>query len=99
MDLVARIDADDPIGDLLTNGAQLVVDFTHPDVVMSNLQFCIAHGIHGVVGTTGFDDARMAQLLTWLDASPGPSVLVAPNFSIGAILMMRFAAEAPRFFE
>jgi 4-hydroxy-tetrahydrodipicolinate reductase len=99
MDLVATIDADDPIGDLLTNGAQLVVDFTHPDVVMGNLQFCIEQGIHAVVGTTGFDESRLDQLRTWLEGSPRTGVLVAPNFSIGAILMMRFATEAARFFE
>jgi 4-hydroxy-tetrahydrodipicolinate reductase len=66
---------------------------------MDNLEFCIDHGIHAVVGTTGFDDARLEQLRTWLAASPRTGVLVAPNFSIGAVLMMRFAVEAARFFE
>jgi 4-hydroxy-tetrahydrodipicolinate reductase len=75
------------------------VDFTHPDVVMDNLEFCIDHGIHAVVGTTGFDEGRLDQLREWLSHSPRTGVLVAPNFSIGAILMMRFAAEAARFFE
>jgi 4-hydroxy-tetrahydrodipicolinate reductase len=97
--LVAAVDADDDIDDLVTQGAQAVVDFTHPDVVMDNLEFCIDHGIHAVVGTTGFDDRRLQQLETWLGGSPRTGVLVAPNFSIGAILMMRFAAEAARFFE
>jgi len=99
MELVAAIDAADSIEEVVTSGAQLVVDFTHPDVVMDNLEFCIDHGIHAVVGTTGFDDARLAQLRTWLESSPETGVLVAPNFSVGAILMMRFAAEAARFYE
>ncbi len=99
LDLVAAVDAGDPVEDLVTSGAQAVVDFTHPDVVMDNLEFCIDHGIHAVVGTTGFDDARLDQLRRWLQASPRTGVLVAPNFSIGAILMMRFAAEAARFYE
>jgi 4-hydroxy-tetrahydrodipicolinate reductase len=99
MELVAAVDADDSIEELVSSGAQAVVDFTHPDVVMDNLEFCVSHGIHAVVGTTGFDDARLDRLRTWLEASPGTGVLVAPNFSIGAVLMMRFAAEAAPFFE
>jgi 4-hydroxy-tetrahydrodipicolinate reductase len=98
-DLVAEIDQDDDIDALVTQGAEAVVDFTHPDVVMDNLEFCIDHGIHAVVGTTGFDEGRLDQLREWLSHSPRTGVLVAPNFSIGAILMMRFAAEAARFFE
>jgi 4-hydroxy-tetrahydrodipicolinate reductase len=99
MDLVAAVDADDSIEELVTSGVEAVVDFTHPDVVMDNLEFCIDHGIHAVVGTTGFDDSRLTQLRTWLSASPQTGVLIAPNFSIGAILMMRFAAEAAGFYE
>jgi 4-hydroxy-tetrahydrodipicolinate reductase len=99
LDLVARIDADDHLDDLLAAGARAVVDFTHPDVVMDNLEFCVRHGIHAVVGTTGFDDARLATLRGWLADAPGTGVLVAPNFSIGALLMMRFAAAAAPFFE
>ena len=97
--LVAQIDAGDDIGELVSSGAQAVVDFTHPDVVMANLEFCIANRIHAVVGTTGFDDARLAQLQTWLQDSPETGVLIAPNFSLGAILMMRFAVQAAPFFE
>ena len=99
MELVAAVDADDAIDELVVAGAQAVVDFTHPDVVMDNLEFCIDHGIHAVVGTTGFDDARLDQVRSWLADSPETGVLVAPNFSIGAILMMRFAAEAAPFYE
>jgi 4-hydroxy-tetrahydrodipicolinate reductase len=98
-ELVAVVDAGDDIDALVTSGAQVVVDFTHPDVVMDNLEFLVDHGIHAVVGTTGFDDARLAQLEKWLADSPRTGVLIAPNFSIGAILMMRFAAEAAPYFE
>ena len=97
--LVAAVDAGDDIQELVREGARVVVDFTHPDVVMDNLKFCIEHGIHAVVGTTGFDRPRLDQLEEWLADAPGVGVLIAPNFSIGAILMMRFAAQAAPFFE
>ena len=98
-ELVARIDADDELDGLVRSGAQVVVDFTHPDVVMDNLEFCLDHGIHAVVGTTGFDDERLETIRRWLADAPGVGVLVAPNFSIGALLMMRFAATAAPFYE
>ncbi|MFC7361625.1 4-hydroxy-tetrahydrodipicolinate reductase [Nocardioides astragali] len=98
-ELVASVDAGDDIEALVHSRAQVVVDFTHPDVVMDNLRFCIANGIHAVVGTTGFDQSRLDQLDAWLADAPGVGVLIAPNFSIGAILMMRFAAQAAPFFE
>jgi 4-hydroxy-tetrahydrodipicolinate reductase len=99
LELAAEVDVEDDLADLVRAGVEVVVDFTHPDVVMDNLEFCIDHGIHAVVGTTGFDEARLDRLRAWLDDSPRTGVLVAPNFSIGAVLMMRFAAEAARFFE
>jgi len=99
MDLVASVDVGDDLDSLVSSGARAVVDFTHPDVVMDNLEFCIDHGIHAVVGTTGFDDARLDTLRRWLADAPSVGVLIAPNFSIGAILMMRFAAAAAPFFE
>lgn len=99
MVLVAEIDAGDPIESLVESGARMVVDFTHPDVVMEHLEYCVRHGIHAVVGTTGFDDERLATLEGWLAETPGTGVLIAPNFSIGAILMMRFAAQAAPFFD
>jgi len=99
MELVARVDAGDPIEGLVEAEAEAVVDFTHPDVVMDNLEFCVRHGIHAVVGTTGFDEERLGRVRSWLEESPATGVLVAPNFSIGAILMMRFAAAAAPFFE
>lgn len=99
LELVASINRDDPLEDLATRGAQAVADFTHPDAVMQSLEFCIAHGIHAVVGTTGFDRRRLSQVRSWLDSSPATGVLVAPNFSIGALLMMRFATAATPFYE
>ena len=99
LELVARIDAGDPIEELVSSGAAAVVDFTHPDVVMGSLEFCVRHGIHAVVGTTGFDEERLASLRGWLEDAPGTGMLIAPNFSIGAILMMRFAAAAAPFYE
>ncbi|GAA4757799.1 4-hydroxy-tetrahydrodipicolinate reductase [Nocardioides endophyticus] len=99
MEFVAAIDAGDDIGDLVSAGVEAVVDFTHPDVVMDNLEFCIDHGIHAVVGTTGFDDGRLDELRGWLENAPATGVLIAPNFSIGAILMMRFAVAAAPYYE
>jgi 4-hydroxy-tetrahydrodipicolinate reductase len=99
---VASVDTgegDDSLDDVVRNGAEVVVDFTHPDVVMDTLEFLVDHGIHAVVGTTGFDDERLDQLRGWLESSPRTGVLVAPNFSIGAVLMMRFAAEAAPYYE
>ena len=99
LELVVRIDADDPLDALVDAGADAIVDFTHPDVVMANLEFCLTRGIHAVVGTTGFDDARLDQLRGWLDERPDTGCLIAPNFSIGAIFMMRFAAAAAPYFD
>lgn len=99
LELVVRIDAGDDRRTLVDQGVQAVVDFTHPDVVMDNLEFCLSNGIHAVVGTTGFDAERLATVRSWLADSQGTGVLVAPNFSVGAVLMMRFAAEAARFYE
>lgn len=76
-----------------------MVELTHPDSVMENLEFCVRNGIHGVVGTTGWTEDRLAKLTSWLEASPGTGVLIAPNFSIGAVLTMAFAQQAARFFE
>ncbi|GAB7004310.1 4-hydroxy-tetrahydrodipicolinate reductase [Nocardioides sp. AN3] len=99
VELVARIGSADPLESLIESGAEVVVDVTTPDAVMGNLEFCVSHGIHAVVGTTGFDDARIDTLRGWLAGAPGVGVLIAPNFSVGAILMMRFAAQAAPFFE
>lgn len=98
LELVAEVDQGDPLSALVDAGAEVVVDFTHPDVVMGNLEFCVANGIHAVVGTTGFTDERLEMLRGWLADSPDTGVLVAPNFAIGAILMMRFAVQAAKYF-
>ncbi|MCD4524901.1 4-hydroxy-tetrahydrodipicolinate reductase [Nocardioides sp. cx-173] len=98
-ELVAAVDQGDDIETLVERGAEVVVDFTHPDVVMDNLAYCIRHGLHAVVGTTGFDETRLGVLRDLLDDVPDVGVLIAPNFSIGAILMMRFAAVAAPFYE
>jgi 4-hydroxy-tetrahydrodipicolinate reductase len=99
MELVAMVDAGDWMFNVADAGAEVVVDFTHPDVVMDNVRFCVDQGIHAVVGTTGFDDARLAQVREWLTPKPDLGVLIAPNFAIGAILTMRFATTAARFYE
>ncbi|TDO49927.1 dihydrodipicolinate reductase [Kribbella sp. VKM Ac-2527] len=99
LELVARLDQGDELDELTKAGAQVVVDFTRPEVVMGNLEWCIERGIHAVVGTTGFDDERLATLRGQLEASPGTGVLIAPNFSIGAVLMMQFAAQAAPYYE
>jgi 4-hydroxy-tetrahydrodipicolinate reductase len=98
-ELVAALDQGDSLDALVSAGAQVVVDFTTPDVVMGNLEFLVKNNIHAVVGTTGFSDDRIAQLNTWLAANPKAGILIAPNFAIGAVLMMEFAEKAAKFFE
>ena len=97
--LVAALDLGDSLDQLISSGAQVVVDFTTPDSVMANLEFLITHKIHAVVGTTGFDDARMAKLNSLAAAHPEVGILIAPNFAIGAVLMMEFATKAAKYFE
>lgn len=91
---VGSADARDPLA-----VADVVIDFTRPDVVMDNLRWCIARGLHCVVGTTGFDDARLASVRRALADAPRVGVLIAPNFSVGAVLMTRFATAAASFYE
>ena len=93
------VDAGDALSQLVHSSTEVVIDFTHPDVVMDNLKFLIDSGIHTVVGTTGFTDDRMSQVQAWLSAKPAVAVLIAPNFAIGAVLSMHFAQQAARFFE
>ena len=99
LELVAAVDAGDDPQQLVEQRAEVVVDFTHPDVVMDNLHLLAEHGIHAVVGTTGFDEERLATLRGWLGDDPRSGILIAPNFSIGAVLMMRFAALAAPLFD
>ena len=97
--LVAALDLGDSLEQLKGSAAHVVVDFTTPDSVMSNLEFLINNGINVVVGTTGFDDAKLAKVKGWLSQNPSVGVLIAPNFAIGAVLMMEFAEKAARYFE
>lgn len=97
--LSAELDAGDPLSLLTDGNTEVVIDFTHPDVVMGNLEFLIDNGIHAVVGTTGFTAERFQQVESWLVAKPNTSVLIAPNFAIGAVLSMHFAKQAARFFD
>lgn len=99
LELVAQVDQDDDLQMLVDAGAEVVVDFTTPGSVMGNLEFCIAHGIHAVVGTTGFDEERLARVREWCAADGAGNVLIAPNFAISAVLAMAFAKQAARFFD
>ncbi len=98
LDLVAMVEAGDWLFGVADAGAQVVVDFTSPAVVLDNIRWCIDQGIHCVVGTTGFDAERLATVQRWVDEAPGVGVVIAPNFALGAVLMMRFATIAARFF-
>ena len=92
----AEVDQGDPRDPLA--GCDVVVDFTHPGAVLDNLHWCIGKGLDAVVGTSGFDEPRLAQVRDWLAAAPSVRVLIVPNFSVGAVLMMRFAQQSARFF-
>jgi 4-hydroxy-tetrahydrodipicolinate reductase len=95
-EVAARVDFGDSLEELLP--ADVVVDFTQVAAVMGNLRWCVEHNLNVVVGTSGFGDDRIAEVRSWL-AGSSSRVLIAPNFSIGAVLMMRFAAQAAGFFE
>ncbi|MFI7666300.1 4-hydroxy-tetrahydrodipicolinate reductase [Nocardia vinacea] len=99
LELVATVDKDDSLESFTESDTQVVVDFTNPDVVMGNLKFLVERGIHAVVGTTGFDEGRLDEVRGWLAGRPETGVLIAPNFAIGAVLSMRFAEQAARFFD
>jgi 4-hydroxy-tetrahydrodipicolinate reductase len=97
MKLAAAVDVGDtrePLAD-----CDVVVDFTHPGAVMDNVRWCVQHGLSTVVGTSGFDEGRLAAVGEWLGQAPSVRALVVPNFSVGAVLMMSFARQAARFFE
>ncbi|MGH8882806.1 MAG: 4-hydroxy-tetrahydrodipicolinate reductase, partial [Stackebrandtia sp.] len=99
MELVAMVDAGDWLYNVSDSGAEVVIDFTRPDIVMDNLHWCIDQGIHAVVGTTGFTPERIKRVEGWLAAKPGVGAIIAPNFGIGAVLMMRFAQQAAKYFD
>ena len=96
LELVARIDQNHPRDEALQ--ADVIIDFTHPEAVMDNLEWCIRNNLHVVVGTTGFTDERLTQVRSWLESSSS-HVIIAANFSIAAVLMMHFAEIAAPFFE
>lgn len=99
LELVAQIDIGDSLDLLVSSGAQVVIDFTHPDSVMGNIDFAINHDVSVVVGTTGFDEGKLNQIKSWLSVHPKVGALIAPNFGLGAVLMMQFAAQASKYFE
>src|SRR2546421_2791939 len=99
LELVAMIDQGDGLFSASDAGAEVVVDFTTPDVVMDNLHWCIDQGLNVVVGTTGFTEHRLERVRHWLSHKPEVGVVIAPNFALGAVLMMEFAERAARFFE
>ena len=97
MQLHSAVDIDGSVESVI--GSDVVVDFTNPDGVMSNLEFLINHDINVVVGTTGFDAGKIAKVEGWLASHPKVGVFIAPNFAIGAVLMMEFAKQASPYFE
>src|SRR5664279_4450430 len=99
MDLVAAVGGREWLFSLADAGSQVVVEFTHPDVVMDHIRFCVDQNIHVVTGTSGFTDERLDTIRQWLTTKPDLGVMVVPNFAIGAVLTARFAREAARFFE
>jgi 4-hydroxy-tetrahydrodipicolinate reductase len=99
LEIVAQLDIGDSLEALVSSKAQVVVDFTTPDAVMSNLEFVISHGIHAVVGSTGFTEERIANLKSLQAKRSEVGVLIAPNFALGAVLMMQFSKQAAKFFE
>ena len=99
LEVVAQVDIDDELSAITDAGAEVALDFTQPDAALDNVRWCVEHGVNVVVGTSGFDDARVAEVRKLLGDDPQVGVLVVPNFSIGAVLMMRFAATAAPFFE
>jgi len=97
MELAAAVDVGDARDPLA--GCDVIVDFTHPGAVLDNLRWCLSHGRNVVVGTSGFDEARLAAVAGWLGEAPSARAMIVPNFSVGAVLMMSFAAQAARFFD
>jgi len=97
--LSSALDLGDSLDQLIKTGTEVIVDFTHPDSVMKNLEFAINNGIHVVVGTTGFDDKKLSELKNLLAKNPKVGALIAPNFGIGAVLMMQFSQKAAQYFE
>lgn len=99
LQLAVALDAGGDLSAVVDAGAQVAVDFTVPSVTEGNVHALVDAGVHAVVGTTGWDDDALARVRDHLADRPGVGVLVAPNFAIGAVLAMAFAARAARWFE
>ncbi|WP_328954943.1 4-hydroxy-tetrahydrodipicolinate reductase [Kitasatospora purpeofusca] len=99
LELVATLGRGSELSELTDAGVQVAVELTHPDSVMGNLDHCLSHGIHVVTGTTGWTEERLATVRGLLAAAPELGLLIAPNFSIGAVLGMKFAQAAAKYFE
>ena len=97
--LAATLDLGDPLDRLTKSGARVVVDFTTPDAVMGNIAQYVERGLHMVVGTTGFTPDRLDSVRALLASRDHLGAVIAPNFSLGAVLLMRFAREASVHFE
>ncbi|WP_043447536.1 4-hydroxy-tetrahydrodipicolinate reductase [Arthrobacter sp. L77] len=99
LELVAALGSSDPLDSLVAAGARVVVDLTVPDATVGNVGFAVEHGMHAVVGTTGWTAERLARLEALLAATPATGVLIAPNFALGSVLATAFAAAAAQYFE
>ncbi|GAA4849040.1 4-hydroxy-tetrahydrodipicolinate reductase [Kitasatospora terrestris] len=99
LELVASLGRDSELTELTDARVDVAVELTHPDSVMANLDYCLSNGIHVVTGTTGWTEERLATVRGLLDAAPSLGLLIAPNFSIGAVLGMQFAQKAAKYFE
>ena len=98
MEVVAQLDAGDPITKKTVNGAQVAVDFSVPGVTEANVHALLDAGVDVVVGTTGWTEESYARVRTHAEEA-GRAVLIAPNFAMGAVLAMKFAAMAAPYFE
>jgi 4-hydroxy-tetrahydrodipicolinate reductase len=96
--LVVEIGRGDALQAIVDAGADVAVDFTTAEAVADNVRFCVANAVHAVVGTTGISEAELADMRAWV-ADGRANVVIAPNFAIGAVLMMMFAARAARYFD
>jgi 4-hydroxy-tetrahydrodipicolinate reductase len=99
LEVVAQIDVGDSLHAITDSGAEVALDFTQPDAALDNVRWCIEHGVNVVVGTSGFSEAKLDEVRALLGENPSVGVLVVPNFSIGAVLLMQFAADAAKYFE
>ncbi|MFJ5694194.1 4-hydroxy-tetrahydrodipicolinate reductase [Arthrobacter sp. NPDC093125] len=99
MKLVAALGRGDSLDTLSSSGARIIVDLTVPESTEANVRFAVEHGMHAVVGTTGWDAGRLAELQSLLSGKPDVGVLIAPNFALGSVLASAFAAKASRYFE